>query len=337
MRAVGLYRHLAITDPESLLDLDIPLPEATGHDLLVRIEALSVNPVDTKVRAPGKPDRQTPLVLGWDAAGVVDSVGEAVTLFRPGDAVYYAGDISRPGSNSQYQLVDERIAGRRPRSLAAEEAAALPLVAITAYEGLQERLGIDFEGGSKGRTLLIIGAAGGVGSMAIQLGKIAGLSVLATASRPESVAWVRQLGADEVLDHRRPLRPQLEGIGFGDVNFILNCADTDGYWDSMAELIAPQGKICTIVENKGLLQQQALKSKSITHVWEFMFTRPKYQTADMIEQHRLLNRVADWIDRGTLKGILRETLHPINAENLKKAHAKLESGTMIGKLVLKDW
>jgi zinc-binding alcohol dehydrogenase family protein len=268
---------------------------------------------------------------------VVESVGQAVTLFRPGDTVYYAGDISRPGSNSQYHLVDERITGRRPRSLAAEEAAALPLVAITAYEALQERLGIDFEGGSKGRTLLIIGAGGGVGSMASQLGKIAGLWVLATASRPESIAWVRQLGADEVLDHRRPLRPQLEGIGYGNVNFILNCADTDGYWDSMAELIAPQGKICTIVENKGLLHQQALKAKSITHVWEFMFTRPTYQTADMIEQHRLLHRVADWIDRGTLKGILRETLHPINAENLKKAHAKLESGTMIGKLVLKDW
>ena len=337
MRAVGLYRYLPITDPESLVDLEIPKPEATGRDLLVRIEALSVNPVDTKVRAPGKPDRQTPLVLGWDAAGVVESVGQAVTLFRPGDSVYYAGDISRPGSNSQYQLVDERIVGRRPRSLAAEESAALPLVAITAYEALQDRLGIDFEGGSKSSTLLIIGGAGGVGSMAIQLGKIAGLSVLATASRPESIAWARQLGADEVLDHRQPLSPQLERVGFREINFILNCADTDGYWDTMAELIAPQGKICTIVENKGPLQQQALKLKSITHVWEFMFTRAKYQTMDMIEQHRLLNRVADWIDRGLLKGILRETLQPVNAENLKKAHAKLESGTMIGKLALKGW
>lgn len=337
MRAVGLYRYLSITDPESLVDLDIPKPEATGRDLLVRIEAVSVNPVDTKVRASAKPDRQTPVVLGWDAAGVVEAVGQAVTLFSPGDTVYYAGDISRSGSNSQYQLVDERMVGRRPRSLSAEAAAALPLVAITAYEALYDRLGIDFEGGSKGSTLLIIGGAGGVGSMGIQLGKIAGLSVLATASRPESIAWVRQLGADEVLDHRQPLKPQLEGIGYREVNFIFNCADTDGYWDSMAELIAPQGKICTIVENKGPLQQQVLKVKSITHVWEFMFTRPKYQTADMIEQHRVLNRVADWIDRGILKGILRETLQPINAENLKKAHAKLESRAMIGKLALKGW
>ncbi len=231
MRAVGLYRYLPITDPESLVDLDIPKPDVTGRDLLVRIEAVSVNPVDTKVRASGKPDRQTPLVLGWDAAGVVESVGQAVTLFSPGDKVYYAGDISRSGSNSQYQLVDERIVGRRPRSLAAEEAAALPLVAITAYEALQDRLGIDLEGGSKGRTLLIIGGAGGVGSMAIQLGKIAGLSVLATASRPESIAWVRQLGADEVLNHRQPLRPQIEVSGSRQVDFIFNCADTDGYWD----------------------------------------------------------------------------------------------------------
>ena len=337
MKAVGLYKYLPIGDPDSLVELNLLKPEATGRDLLVRVEAVSVNPVDTKVRAPGKAERTTPHVLGWDAAGVVESVGPEVTLFTPGSKVYYAGDITRPGSNSQYQLVDERIVGRRPASLTVEEAAAFPLVAITAYEALFDRLGIDTEGGCKDCTLLIIAGAGGVGSMAIQLAKIAGLTVFATASRPDSVAWVKQLGADHILNHRQPLRPQIETAGYRFVDYIFNCADTDGYWDSMADLIVPQGKICTIVDNKSPLDQQVLKLKSVTHVWELMFTRSKYQTVDMIEQHKLLNRIADWIDHGTIKSILRETLRPINVENLKKAHAKLESGTMIGKLVLAGW
>ena len=337
MRAIGLYQHLPIEKPDSLLDLDLPKPEPAGHDLLVRIEAVSVNPVDTKVRAPGKPSTTTPLVLGWDAAGTVDSVGSAVSRFKPGDRVFYAGDITRPGSNSQYQLVDERIVSGRPRSLAVEEAAALPLVSITAYEALFDRLGIDVEGKSRGRTVIIIGGAGGVGSMAVQLARLAGLTVIATASRRESIAWVTHLGADHVVNHRQPLRPQLEPVGFKTVDYILNCADTDAYWDAMADLIVPQGKICTIVENNGPLNQQLMKLKSATHVWELMFTRSKYQTPDMLEQQKLLDRIAEWIDRGKLKGILRETLQPINAENLRKAHAKLESGTMIGKLALKGW
>jgi NADPH2:quinone reductase len=336
MKGVGLYKYLPIAQADSLIDLELPKPEATGHDLLVRVEAVSVNPVDTKVRAPGKPDRTSPHVLGWDAAGVIESVGPDATLFKPGEKVYYAGDITRPGSNSQYQLVDERIVGRRPNSLTVEEAAALPLVSITAYEALFERLGLTL-GSSKGCTLLIIAGAGGVGSMAIQLSKIAGLAVIATASRPDSIAWVKKLGADHILNHRQPLRPQLETAGHRFVDYIFNCADTDGYWDSMTDLIAPQGKICTIVDNKGPLSQQVLKLKSAAHVWELMFTRSKYQTADMIEQHRLLNRIADWIDEGKVKSILRETLRPVNSANLKKAHAKLESGTMIGKLVVAGW
>jgi NADPH:quinone reductase-like Zn-dependent oxidoreductase len=276
MRAVGLYQHLPIEKPDSLVDLDLPKPAPAGRDLLVCVEAVSVNPVDTKVRAPGKPARSSPLVLGWDAAGIVEAVGPEASLFKPGDHVFYAGDITRPGSR-------------------------------------------------------------GVGSMAVQLAKIAGLTVLATASRPESIAWVKQLGADLVVDHRQPLKPQLEAAGNYVVDYILNCADTDAYWDSMAEVIAPQGKICTIVENKGPLNQQLMKLKSVTHVWELMFTRSKFQTADMIEQHKLLDRIAGWIDRGTLKGILRETLEPITAETLRKAHAMLESGMMIGKLVVKGW
>jgi zinc-binding alcohol dehydrogenase family protein len=337
MKGVGLYKYLPIAQPESLVDLDLPKPEASGRDLLVRVEAVSVNPVDTKIRAPGKPDRTTPHVLGWDAAGVIESVGSEVTLFKGGDTVYYAGDITRPGSNNQYQLVDERIVGRRPSSLTVEEAAALPLVSITAYEALFDRLGLDIQGISKGRTLLIIGGAGGVGSMAIQFAKIARLTVLATASRPDSIAWAKHLGADQILDHRQQLRPQIEAAGYRFVDYIFNCADTDGYWDSMIDLIVPQGKICTIVDNKGPLNQQVLKLKSAAHVWEFMFTRSKYQTADMIEQHHVLNRVADWIEEGKVKSILRETLRPINSANLKKAHAKLESGSMIGKLVLAGW
>jgi zinc-binding alcohol dehydrogenase family protein len=337
MKAVGLYQYLPIEKPDSLVDLDLPKPEPTGRDLLVRVEAVSVNPVDTKVRAPGKPARTTPLVLGWDAAGVVDSVGPAVQRFTPGNLVFYAGDITRPGSNSEYQLVDERIVGYRPRSLRVEEAAALPLVSITAYEALFDRLGLDAAGRSSGQTLLIIGGAGGVGSMAIQLAKLAALTVLATASRQESIDWVKHLGADHVLNHRQPLPQQLEAVGLKTVDCILNCADTDGYWDVMADVIAPQGKICTIVENKGTLNQQLMKLKSATHVWELMFTRSKYQTADMIEQQKLLDRIADWTDCGKLKGILQETLQPINAENLRTAHARLESGTMIGKLALKDW
>lgn len=337
MRAVGLYQHLPIEKPDSLLDLDLPKPEPAGRDLLVRVEAVSVNPVDTKIRAPGRPARTTPLVLGWDAAGVVDSVGPEVSRFKSGDQVFYAGDITRPGSNSEYHLVDERIVGRRPRSLTVESAAALPLVSITAHEALFDRLGIAAEGRSTGRTLLVIAGAGGVGSMAVQLAKHAGLTVLATASRPESVDWVKRLGADYVMNHRQALQPQLEAEGFKTVDYILNCADTDGYWDAMADLIIPQGKICTIVENKGPLNQQLMKLKSVTHVWELMFTRSYYQTPDMIEQQKLLDRIADWIDGGTIKGILRETLQPINAENLRQAHARLESGTMIGKLALKGW
>ena len=337
MKAVGLYKYLPIGDAESLIDLDLPKPEAAGQDLLVRVEAVSVNPVDTKVRAPGKPDRTEPHVLGWDAAGVVEAVGSSVALFKPGDGVYYAGDITRPGSNSEYQLVDERIVGRKPNSLSMEEAAAVPLVAITAYEALVDRLGLRFDGTFKGRTILIIAGAGGVGSMAVQLAKLAGMTVLATASRPESIDWVAQLGADHVLNHRRPLRPQLEGEGYRFVDYIFNCADTDGYWDAIADLIIPQGKICTIVENRGPLNQQILKLKSVTHVWELMFTRPKFQTGDMIEQHRLLNRVSEWIDGGRVRSILQETMTPISAANLRTAHAKLESGTMIGKLVLSGW
>lgn len=337
MKAVGLYRYLPIDHPESLSDLELPVPTTKGHDLLVRVEAVSVNPVDTKVRAPKDLAEPEPRVLGWDAAGVVEAVGHHVTLFSPGDAVYYAGDITRQGSNSQYQLVDERIVALKPKTMDFAQSAAFPLVSITAYEALFDRMRISREGKDSGKTLLIIGGAGGVGSMAIQLAILAGLRVIVTASRPESEAWVTQLGASHVVDHRQPLRPQLEAVGLAHVDYIANFVDTDAYWDAMADLVAPQGTLCTIVDHKGPLNHAVLKMKSVTHAWEFMFTRPKYRTTDMVEQHRLLTRVAGWIDEGTVKQIVGDRLSPISASTLRQAHAKLESGTMIGKLVVVGW
>lgn len=337
MRAIGLYRYLPSSHPESLLDLDLPMPAPTGRDLLVKVEAVSVNPVDTKVRAPKEQVEAQPRILGWDAAGTVSQVGPEAELFRVGDAVFYAGDISRPGSNAQYQCVDERIVARKPAQLNWAQAAAWPLVGLTAYEALFDRMKISLDGTARGHTVLILGGAGGVGSAAIQLAKLAGLTVIATASRQESTAWVSGLGADHAIDHRKPLRPQLEARGLSAVDYILNCVDTDAYWDAMADLIAPQGTICTIVDHKGPLNQALLKAKSVTHAWEFMFTRAKYRTADMIEQHRALTRIAQWLDAGRLQNILRETRSPIDAATLRAAHATLESGTMIGKLVVSGW
>ncbi|BAK76009.1 zinc-binding alcohol dehydrogenase family protein [Pseudogulbenkiania sp. NH8B] len=337
MKAVALTRYLPIDHPEALLDVELPRPPAQGHDLLVRVEAVSVNPVDTKVRSPKDKVESSPRVLGWDAAGVVEAVGPDVTLFQPGDAVYYAGDITRQGSNSEYQLVDERIVGHKPASLDFAAAAALPLTAITAYEGLFARLGLDSNGADAGKSLLVIGGAGGVGSLVIQFAKLAGLTVIATAGRPHSADWCRQLGADLVLDRHHPLIPVLTLHGHPQVDYIFNAADTDGYWETMGEAIRPQGRIVTIVENRGPLAQDQLKLKSATHVWEFMFTRPMYRTPDQIEQHHLLETVAGWIDSGRVKGTLSETWSPINAENLRRAHRLLESGSMVGKLVLQSW
>lgn len=337
MRAVGLYRYLPSSHPDSLQDLELPVPVPAGRDLLVKVEAVSVNPVDTKVRAPKEQIETQPRVLGWDAAGTVSAVGPDVTLFAAGDAVFYAGDISRPGSNAQYQLVDERIVARKPARLNWAQAAAWPLVGLTAYEALFERMKIPLDGTAQGRTVLILGGGGGVGSAAIQLAKLAGLTVIATASRSESVTWVTSLGADHTIDHRAPLRPQLDAHGLSAVDYIFNCVDTDAYWDVMADLIAPQGTICTIVDHRGPLNQALLKAKSVTHAWEFMFTRAKYRTTDMIEQHRALTRLAAWLDAGRLQNIAREIRGPIDVATLRAAHARLESGTMIGKLVISGW
>lgn len=316
-------------DIDSLVDIELPKPSPAGRDLLVKVEAVSVNPVDTKQRKQGS---AAPRVLGWDAAGTVVAVGSEASLFRKGDEVYYAGDVTRAGCDSEFHVVDERIVGRKPRSLDFAQAAALPLTAITAWEAFFDRLKV-----RRGASLLIIGGAGGVGSIGIQLARLAELEVVATASRKESSDWVRELGANHVIDHRRPMRPQLEGCGLRHVDYIANFSEVDEHWAAIGDLIAPQGGIVLIVGNKAPLNVDAVRAKSARICFELMFTRPRFQTPDMIEQHKLLNQVAEWVDAGRLKGTLKETLSPINAANLRKAHARLESGAMIGKLVLKGW
>ena len=306
-------------------EIELPKPSPAGRDLLVKVEAISVNPVDTKQRKQATASK----ILGWDAAGTVEATGKDVTLFKPGDAVYYAGDVTRPGCDSEYHLVDERIVGRKPKSLDFAQAAAMPLTSITAWESFYDRMKV-----VSGKSMLIIGGAGGVGSIGIQLAKASGLSVIATASRPETVAWVKELGADQVVNHRENLLSQIKKP----VDYIANFSgELDAYWPAMAELVAPQGAMVAIVGNAKPMAMDVVRSKSATLCWELMFTRPRFQTPDMIEQHRLLNEVAARLDAGKLKCTLKETLSPISGANLKKAHERLESGTMIGKLVLKGW
>jgi zinc-binding alcohol dehydrogenase family protein len=335
MKAIGLTRYLPVLNPESLIDIELDKPVPTGRDLLVKIEAIAVNPVDTKVRAPKDKVEEAPRVLGWDAAGVVEAVGPDATLFKPGDAVYYAGSITRQGANSEFHLVDERIVGAKPKSLDFTHAAALPLTTITAWEALFERLGVSPAGAHEGKSVLIIGGAGGVGSIGIQLAKkVAKLTVIATASRPESAKWATELGADHIVNHFEDIPAQLKAAGFKEVDYVLIFNDTDKHFPAAAEVIKPQGGICTIVENSGPLDVALLKAKSAAFHWEFMFTRSMFGTPDMIEQHKLLSEVARLIDAGTLTTTLGRDLGRIDAANLREAHRLLEEGRAIGKLVL---
>ncbi|MGP4077400.1 zinc-binding alcohol dehydrogenase family protein [Halobacillus sp. K22] len=334
MNAVGLYKHLPISEDNSLVDVTVDKPEAFGHDILVKIQAVSVNPVDTKVRANGE-EEQEPKILGYDAAGIVESVGEEVSSFKPGDEVYYAGVISRPGTNSEFHLVDERIAAKKPQTLSFREAAALPLTSLTAWEALYERLGIsEDKDTNKGKSILIIGAAGGVGSIATQLAYDAGLTVIGTASRQETVTWAEDHGAHHTINHRDPLPPQLRDLGIEHVDYIFCLSSTAEHWDNMVEAIAPQGKICSIVETENQLDLTALQQKSAAFVWEFMFTRPLFQTEDVQEQQRILARIAEKIDSNSIQTTLTETLTGLNAKQLQEAHKKVESGKMIGKIVV---
>ncbi|MFM7393038.1 MAG: zinc-binding alcohol dehydrogenase family protein [Cyanobium sp.] len=339
MRAVAAVPPASTAEPGSapvLQDLDLPAPRPGDHDLLVAVEAVAVNPVDTKVRAglaPGTPPR----VLGWDGCGRVEAMGAAVDGFAPGDRVWFAGDITRPGCQAQLVAVDARISARAPRNLGTAEAAALPLTALTAWESLFDRLDLDPEGGDAGRSLLVLGGAGGVGSVLIQLARRAGLLVIATASRPESRAWAREMGADHVLDHREPLGPQLQALGLDGVDLIANLHDTDAYWQAMAELIRPQGSIVAIVGNRAPLDLDLLKSKSVRFCWEFMFTRPRYGTANLAEQGRILAWVGELVEAGELRTTLGHTLRPIAAHTLEQAHGLLASGRTIGKIALEGW
>jgi len=339
MKAIGFYQYLPVENPESLVEVEIPTPEPGARDLLVRVKAVSVNPVDVKVRSRLKTVEKQPKIIGWDVAGVVESIGSEVSLFRPGDEVYYAGDITRPGCNSQLHVVDERIVGRKPASLSFEQAAAMPLTTITAWEALFDRLGVEKGAPAEQdrKSVLAIGGAGGVGSIAIQLAKkVAGCRVVATASRDDSAAWCRKMGADEIINHHKSFGEEFKRIGSDEVDYILCFNSTEKHIQNMADVIKPQGRICTIVETKDSqpVNISLFQAKSVGFMWELMFTRPMFKTPDMQAQHDLLNETAQLLDDGVLQTTMTENGGPLTAENLRKAHGKLESGSMIGKLVL---
>jgi zinc-binding alcohol dehydrogenase family protein len=339
MKAIAAFGGLPSSDPGAFALLELPDPIPGPHDLLVQVEAVAVNPVDTKVRAglPGPQAGAQTRLLGWDAAGVVEAIGNAVNRFVPGDRVWFAGDISRPGCNAERVLVEEAICGHRPANLSAAEAAALPLTGLTAWEALFERLGLDPEGADAGHSLLIIGGAGGVGSIAIQLARRAGLVVIATASRPESRAWCERLGASHVVDHSQPLASQLAALGLQELDTIANFSDTDAYWPVMAELIRPQGAIVAIVGNRAPLDLNLLKAKSVSFHWEFMFTRPQFRTPDRGRQGEILERLAELVEAGEILSTAVTRLEPITPATLAQAHALLEGGRTLGKIVLQGW
>jgi zinc-binding alcohol dehydrogenase family protein len=337
MKAVAYFQNLPIDHPDALQDIDLPEPTPGPRDLLVEVRAISVNPVDTKIRRNAAPENGQPRVLGWDVSGVVKAVGQDVSLFQPGDEVFYAGALTRPGGNAELHLVDERIVGKRPQSLDFAKSAALPLTAITAWELLFDRLGIAEGQADQGQSLLVVGAAGGVGSILVQLARrLTGLTVIGTASRPETQAWVRELGAHHIIDHSQPLAAELKRIGLDSVTHVASLTQTDQHLEQLVEALAPQGKLALIDDPAGL-DVLKLKRKSISLHWEFMYTRSMFETADMIEQHKLLNRVSELIDQGVLKTTFGEHYGRIEAANLKRAHALLESGKAKGKIVLEGF
>lgn len=353
MKAIGYLAPQSIDQQDALIDIELPTPQATGRELLVKIDAVSVNPVDTKVRANAEPEPGQHKILGWDAVGEVVATGDKAELFKVGDQVWYAGDISRSGSNAQYHLVDERIVGLKPKTLSNVEAAAMPLTTITAWELLFDRL--DFtplashtqnhhqveptdESAPPQPRILIMGAAGGVGSILTQLAaKLTNAVVIGTASRPQSQAWVEQLGADHVINHHQPLMPQLNAVGINSVTHVISLTHTDQHFDQLVEILAPQGKLALIDDPQAPLDIKKLKQKSLSLHWEFMFTRAMFNTWDMQKQHDLLTSVASLIDTGVIKTTLGEHYGVINAANLKRAHAHIESNQAVGKIVLEGF
>jgi zinc-binding alcohol dehydrogenase family protein len=337
MKAVGYTKSLPIDAAEALVDFEAAKPQPGGRDIRVAVKAISANPVDYKVRKRAAPPAGETKILGYDAAGIVDAVGPDVTLFKAGDEVFYAGSILRQGTNSEFHLVDERIVGKKPTTLSFAQAAALPLTSITAWELLFDRLGAVSAKNVDPRTLLIVGGAGGVGSILIQLARrLTGLTVVATASRPESVKWCLDLGAHAVIDHAKPMKEQIEKLKIPPVALIASLTNTEQHYKALADIIAPQGKY-GLIDDPAEFNVSVFKGKAVSVHWESMFTRSSFQTPDMIGQHDLLNDVADLIDQGVLRTTLDQSFGTINAANLKRAHALLESGKSRGKIVLEGW
>lgn len=342
MKAIGYKKSLPISDTESLIDIELPQPKATGRDILVKVSAIAVNPVDYKIRQNKPSETDEYKVIGWDAVGEIVAMGDSATKFQLGDKVYYAGDLNRQGSNAEYQLVDERIVGHKPKSLSNIEAAALPLTTITAYEMLFEHLALTKElpdsAEKSNDVILVVGAAGGVGSILVQLAKaITGATIIATASRESSKAWVEKLGAHHVVDHTKPLKPQIDALNIGQVTHVASLNGTESYFDTYIELLAPFGKIAMIDDPQKPLDVMKMKMKSLSLHIEFMFARTMFNAVDIEEQSHLLNHVSDLIDRGYIQTTVGKELGLINADNLKLAHEELESGKSIGKIVLQGF
>jgi len=335
MKAIGFKQSLPISEENSFIQFEIEKPRPTGYDLLVKVAANAVNPVDFKIRKRAAKDTvlDTPKIIGWDAVGTVEAVGEKTSKFKVGDAVFYAGDITRSGSNAEFQLVDERIVGHKPKNLTVAEAAAIPLTGLTAWESIFDRIKVN-PATDKGKTVLILAGAGGVGSIAIQIAKrVAGLTVIATASRPETQEWCKNLGADFIVNHRN-LKEDLEKIGHSQVDYILDFVDLEGYWETIAEIIKPQGHIVSITSSSKPINLDILRAKSVTFSWELMYTRSMFTTDDIEKQHQILNQISELLDSGTLQTTLTTTLQGFTVDNLKKAHQMQESGRTIGKTVI---
>lgn len=331
MKAVGYYQSLPITDKQSLVDIELPKPVATGRDILVEVKAVAVNPVDTKIRQKVQPESGQAKVLGWDAAGIVIEVGPEVSLFKPGDEVWYAGDITRAGCNQEFHLVDERIVAKKPKSLSFIEAAALPLTGITAWELLFDRLKVNT---SRQETLLITGAAGGVGSILVQLARqLTHLTIIGTATRPDSKQWILDHGAHHVIDHQHELKPQLQALSIPEVDYVISVTHTDQHVKGLIDVLKPQGQFA-LIDDPQDVDIKLFKQKSLSIHWEMMYTRSMFHTPDMIKQHDILTAIADLVDTGKVKTTLAEHMGTINAAHLQKAHALLESNLSRGKIVL---
>ena len=338
MKAVGLLKYLPIENPESLIDATIERPVASGRHMVVKVLSVGVNPVDTKMRSPKEKIEPKLKVLGWDASGIVESLGAECSLFKVGDEVFYSGSVFSAGSNSEYNLIDERVVAKKPKTIDHSEASSFPLVSLTAYEGLFDRMKISENGKDAGKSILIIGGAGGVGSIAIQLAKkIAGMKVIATASRGETIKWCKDMGADFTIDHSKDMPAQLKELGFESVDYIFCLNNTDKYFNVMSEMIAPEGHIASIVELKNAVELGRLMMKSASFSYVFMTTRLMFNTKTVIRQHEILAKIAELIDSKILTKIVTVKFEKINAENLRKAHKILESGTSIGKITLSNW